>query len=114
MTDCIFCKISQGQIPAKVILETNTVIGFSDIAPQAPVHYLVSPKAHIRNMVELANHDSDLMASLIHAISSIATQTGISETGFRVVANTGDDGGQTVDHLHFHVLGGRSLTWPPG
>lgn len=114
MTDCIICKIAQGTITAEKILETDTVVAFMDIAPQAPVHGLVAPKAHIRNVVELAAQSPDLSQELVVAIAEFARQCGISDDGFRVVANTGDDGGQSVDHLHFHVLGGRSMTWPPG
>lgn len=114
MTDCIFCKIANGTIAAKKILETDTVVAFMDIAPQAPVHALVVPKSHIRNITELSAHPANVTTDVVAAINSVAKECGISESGFRVVTNTGDNGGQTVDHLHFHVLGGRSMTWPPG
>jgi histidine triad (HIT) family protein len=114
MTECIFCKIVQGIIPATKRYESDTVVVFDDVTPQAPTHVLVVPKHHISNVMDLADHHPQISIDLMAAISSIATTMGIRDDGFRVVTNTGDHGGQSVSHLHFHVLGGRFLTWPPG
>ncbi len=114
MSDCIFCKVVRGEIPANKRYETDTILAFDDIQPQGPVHVLVIPKRHIPNVTMLANESPSLSQDLMNAIASIASSTGICDNGFRVVANTGDDGGQTVHHLHFHLIGGRSMTWPPG
>jgi histidine triad (HIT) family protein len=112
--DCLFCKISQGEIPAEVVFTNDTVMAFKDIAPKAPVHVLVVPKKHVPSILELSPSDSVLHSALFEAIQQVVNQFRLNKTGFRVVANTGIDGGQTVDHLHFHILGGRSLSWPPG
>jgi histidine triad (HIT) family protein len=113
MTDCLFCKIASGEIPAEFVLETEKVVAFRDIAPQAPTHIVVIPREHFANVMELANRNSELAAEVLQATSDVATLMALVE-GFRIVTNTGSDGGQTVSHVHFHVLGGRSLTWPPG
>jgi len=112
-SDCLFCRIVAGDIPSTQVLNTDHVLAFRDIAPQAPVHIVVIPKAHFANLVELGSGDSALAGELMSAISTIAAQEELGD-GFRVVFNTGADGGQTVDHVHAHVLAGRSLTWPPG
>lgn len=111
--DCIFCKIIEGTIPSKKVYEDEFVYAFSDIDPKAPTHVIVIPKEHYRNILELPQ-DSDLVRHITNAIRSIAKQEGIDEGGFRIVNNCGEQGGQTVEHLHFHLLGGRNLTWPPG
>lgn len=110
--DCLFCKIAAGEIPAKEVYQDENVFAFEDIDKKAPVHILVVPKKHISSIIEL--DDAALAKALIDAIKTIVRQQGIEDTGFRVVVNTGDDGGQTVHHLHFHILGGRSMQWPPG
>lgn len=114
MNDCIFCKVVRGEIPATIRYETDAVLAFDDIQPQGPTHVLVIPKRHIPNVASLASEPPSLSHALMTAIDSIASSAGICDNGFRVVANTGDDGGQTVHHLHFHLIGGRSMTWPPG
>ncbi|NBV41756.1 histidine triad nucleotide-binding protein [bacterium] len=114
MTDCIFCKIVKGEIPAKPVYESELVSAFFDIAPQAPVHVLVVPKLHVRSINDFPADRPELAIGLFGAIQKLVVQLGIAETGYRVVANTGQDGGQTVDHLHFHILGGRPFHWPPG
>mgnify|MGYP001583066146 CR=1 FL=1 len=114
MSDCLFCKIGSGQIPAKVVLQDDEVLAFDDINPQAPVHVLVIPKRHVVNLNETEAGDRALLASLLDAAALVARKKGVAEAGYRVVANTGRDGGQTVFHLHLHVLGGRHMTWPPG
>jgi len=114
MSDCIFCKIGAGQIPAKVVFQTEEVLAFEDLNPQAPVHVLVIPKRHIGTLSEAQAGDQALLGRLLEAAAQIADKKGIAESGYRVVANSGRDGGQTVLHLHLHVLGGRHMTWPPG
>lgn len=113
MTDCLFCKIASKEIPAEFVLETETVVAFRDIAPQAPTHVIVIPREHFDNAAELANGDKELTAQVLQATVDVATLEGLAE-GYRIVTNTGSDGGQSVGHVHFHVLGGRSLNWPPG
>ena len=115
MSDCIFCKIIDGQIPANIIYENEKVIAFHDINPQAPLHFLVIPKKHIAAARDLSQDDiQDTIPLIFEAIQKLTKELGFEAKGYRIVNNCGDDGGQTVDHLHFHVLGGRQLQWPPG
>ena len=111
--DCIFCKIANGEIPSQIVYEDEKIIAFKDLAPQAPVHFLVIPKEHIKCADEITDKNSDVIAHIFTKIPTIAKDLGI-ENGYRIVNNCGSDGGQTVGHLHFHVLGGRLLAWPPG
>jgi histidine triad (HIT) family protein len=111
---CIFCRIVEGSIPAKIVYQDEHALAFDDINPQAPVHALVIPKRHVPSVQDLGEADRVLLGHLLLTCSRIAKEKGLSETGFRVVANTGRDGGQTVFHLHFHVMGGRHMGWPPG
>ena len=111
-SNCIFCKIIEGAIPAKLLFEDSEHIAISDINPQAPTHALVIPKTHVRNIAEF--EDAAALGRLFQAAKKVAAAQGVLEKGFRLVVNTGDDGGQTVDHLHIHVVGGRQLGWPPG
>jgi histidine triad (HIT) family protein len=113
VSNCLFCSIVDGTIPGDVILETDEVLAFRDITPQAPTHVLVIPKRHVTSLAETAPGDSGLLGALMEAAVAVAQQEGLTG-GFRTVINTGHDGGQTVRHLHVHVLGGRTLTWPPG
>jgi len=108
MSDCIFCKIISGAIPSQCVFEDEFVFAFRDIAPQAPVHILVVPKVHVESAAELTDENSHLVASCFEAIAKIAADEGLGG-GFRVITNAGLDGGQTVFHLHFHILGGRTL-----
>ena len=112
--ECIFCKIVAGDIPAKKVYEDEEILAFEDVAPQAPVHILVIPKKHISSLLTLEPEDKKLAANFLYRIQKIAKQLGLDEAGFRVVNNIGEQGGQTVFHIHFHVLGGRNLGWPPG
>lgn len=112
--ECIFCKISAKEIPVPVLYEDEHIIAFPDIKPAAPVHVLVIPKKHIANLLELTSDDIVLMGHVLSTIPKIATELGLAEDGFRLVVNTKDNGGQTVHHLHWHILGGRFMTWPPG
>ncbi|WP_425057571.1 Purine nucleoside phosphoramidase [Sporomusa carbonis] len=112
--DCIFCKIAAKDIPVNAIYEDEHLIAFPDINPVAPVHLLVIPKKHIANILEAKPEDTALLGHIMAAIPKVAAVAGLAEDGFRVVINTKDNGGQTVYHLHFHILGGRFMTWPPG
>ncbi|NCO38403.1 MAG: histidine triad nucleotide-binding protein [Armatimonadetes bacterium CG_4_10_14_3_um_filter_66_18] len=112
--DCLFCRIASKEIPSNVVYEDEQVLAFLDLNPQAPTHVLVIPKRHVANLLDAAPTQQDLLGYLMLKCAEVARQLGIGEGGFRVVANCGPDGGQTVGHLHFHVLGGRALTWPPG
>jgi histidine triad (HIT) family protein len=112
--ECIFCKIALGAIPAKLVYEDEFLVAFPDINPVAPVHVLVIPRKHINSIAEATPADSDLLAHALLILPKIATQLGLTDSGYRVVMNTGPDGGQSVMHLHWHILGGRSMQWPPG
>ena len=110
--NCLFCKIASGQIPATKVLETDTAIAFRDIDPKAPTHILVIPRTHVGSLAEAS--DASMLGDLLSVAASVARAEDLDESGYRVVINSGRDGGQTVDHLHLHVLGGRHMTWPPG
>jgi histidine triad (HIT) family protein len=112
--DCLFCGIAAGEIPARIILETDRTVAFHDVNPQAPVHVLVIPRAHHANLAELTAASDGLLTEVVEQAHQVATSTGVADTGYRVVFNTGQEGGQTVHHVHAHVLGGRAMTWPPG
>ena len=114
MTDCLFCKIANGEIPTDKVFEDDKVLAFNDIDPQAPVHFLVIPKEHIKSAAEINSKNSGIISHIFEVIAKIAAEKGIDEKGFRVVTNCGEHGGQTVGHLHFHVLAGRNIGWPPG
>ncbi len=114
VTSCLFCKIAQKQIPANVVYDDESVIAFHDIAPQAPVHVLVVPKVHCNNISNIPSDTPDPMLAILRVIQTLAKELNLLESGFRVVTNTGVDGGQSVDHVHFHILGGRPFKWPPG
>lgn len=111
--DCLFCKIAAGEISSDKIYEDSQVVAFYDIDPQAPVHFLVIPKVHIRCADEIDESNAGIVAHVYTVIAKLAAQLGLSK-GYRIVNNCGEDGGQTVGHLHFHVLAGRNLGWPPG
>lgn len=113
MSDCLFCSIVSGDIPAEVVLRTESVIAFRDIDPKAPTHVLVIPVQHVSTAAELGTVAPELMGELAAAAGAVAEMDGLTG-GYRLVFNTGPDAGQTVFHVHGHVLGGRSLTWPPG
>lgn len=113
MSDCLFCRIASGEIPSDMVLETPDLVAFRDIDPQAPTHVLVVPRAHFDNVADLAREDAALAASVLQAASDVAQLENL-ESGYRVVTNVGSDAGQSVNHVHFHVLGGRALSWPPG
>jgi histidine triad (HIT) family protein len=114
MSDCIFCKIIAGEIPCKKIYGDDEILAFHDASPQAPVHFLVIPQKHIPNIMAMEKADAALAGRLLHKAQELAAELGCAEKGARFVINCKADGGQTVDHLHIHVLGGRPLDWPPG
>ena len=111
--DCIFCKIISGEIPSTKVYEDDTVVAFNDLEPQAPVHVLIIPKQHITSMADINESNSAVVAHIFEVAAKIAKEKGLDD-GFRVVSNCGDSAGQTVKHLHFHLLGGRDFGWPAG
>ena len=111
--DCLFCKIINGEIPSSKVYEDDTVFAFRDIDPQAPTHILIIPKQHIKSAAEIDESNSAVISHIFEVAAKIAKQEGLDD-GFRIVNNCGKDGGQSVSHLHFHVLGKRLLAWPPG
>jgi len=111
---CLFCKIAQKEIPAAIVYEDEEVLGFRDIAPQAPVHILIIPKKHIGSLAEVQKSDFNLLGKILEVSQQLAVEEKIAITGYRVLINSGKDAGQAVDHLHFHLLGGRGFAWPPG
>ncbi len=112
--DCLFCKIVAGEIPADIVYENESVIAFRDTSPQAPVHVLVIPRKHISTINDLDEEDRTLIGDMFLAAKEIAAQEGIDESGYRAVMNCNKGAGQSVFHIHLHVLGGRGLSWPPG
>lgn len=114
MTDCLFCKIVQGDIPADIVYQNEDVIAFNDIEPQAPTHILIIPRKHINTLNDLTPQDQAVAGKLLLTAKKIAADLGIADDGFRVVMNCNEDGGQSVYHIHMHLLAGRKLTWPPG
>lgn len=114
MTDCIFCKIISGDIPGDILFQNDDVLAFRDLNPQAPTHFLVIPKKHISTLNDLESNDAELVGKMYLAAKKIATDEGIAEAGYRTVMNCNAQAGQTVFHIHLHVLGGRPMSWPPG
>ena len=113
MSDCIFCKIANGEIPSNKLYEDETVYAFYDIDPQAPVHILVIPKEHIQSVSQITPENQEIVGHIFTVIAKLAKELDLKD-GYRVVSNVGEQGGQSVPHLHFHLLGGRNLSWPPG
>lgn len=111
MRDCIFCRIISGEIPCTKIYENDGALAFFDIDPKAPTHAVIIPKTHIADVTQLT--DSAMMSAIFDAVAEVARRTKVEKTGFRLVANTGADAGQSVPHLHFHLLGGKAMGWPP-
>lgn len=114
MEGCLFCRIAAGEVPATVVQQDDEVLAFRDIDPKAPVHTLVIPRRHVASVNELTDTDHDLVGKLVATAKAIAKSEGIAESGYRLVMNTGPDAGQSVAHIHLHVLGGRPMRWPPG
>lgn len=113
MDNCLFCKIINGDIPSSKVYEDDMVLAFNDIEPQAPVHILIIPKMHIKSAAEINEDNSMIVAHIFQVAAKIAKEMGLTD-GFRIVSNCGDSAGQSVKHLHFHLLSGRDFTWPPG
>ncbi len=113
MTDCLFCKIAGGELDSDIVLERDNAIAFRDINPAAKTHVLVIPKRHIASAADLTDSDAPLVVEIFGIINEIAQSEGLS-SGYRIVTNVGPDAGQSVDHLHFHLIGGRTMSWPPG
>jgi len=113
-TDCLFCKISTGEIPATIRYEDEDLIAFEDLNPQAPHHLLIVPRKHIRTTLDLTTADNKLIGHIYQVAGKLANDLGFAQDGFRIVNNCNEAGGQSVWHLHFHLLGGRDLSWPPG
>lgn len=113
MKDCLFCKIARKEIPSEIIYEDEKVIAFNDVNPQAPIHFLVIPKEHIESADDITLENKSLMGHMFYIASKLAREKNL-KSGYRIVNNCGKDGGQTVDHIHFHLLGKRNMQWPPG
>jgi histidine triad (HIT) family protein len=111
---CLFCRIARKELPARIVYEDERVLAFEDIRPRAPVHVLVIPKEHFASLNDAPQGSEALLGELLLRARAVAREKGVSETGFRIVLNTGRDSGQEVQHIHFHIIGGRSLHWPPG
>jgi histidine triad (HIT) family protein len=114
MSDCIFCKIASGETPANILYEDDAVVAFADINPQSPEHILVIPRKHVENVAALGPDDAELVGRMVAAANKLAEDRGVAADGYRLVFNVGRHGGQAIDHLHLHLLGGRQLGWPPG
>jgi len=114
MADCLFCRIIKREIPASIVYEDDRVLAFNDINPQAPTHVLVIPKRHIATLGDVSADDDQIVGELVRRAAAIAQERGIAAGGFRTVFNTNRDAGQTVFHIHLHLVGGRALGWPPG
>lgn len=114
MADCLFCKVVAGQVPATLVFENDHVVAFKDITPRAPTHVLIVPRRHIATLNELSPEDDALVGEMVRAAAAIAKEQGLSERGYRTVFNCNAEAGQTVFHIHLHLLGGRPMTWPPG
>jgi histidine triad (HIT) family protein len=113
-TDCLFCRIVAGQLPATRVYEDDEVIAIRDIAPKAPTHILLIPRRHIASALDLTDADGPLLGRIFGVAADLARSEGIADAGYRLVSNVGEWGGQSVDHLHVHLMGGRPFTWPPG
>jgi len=114
MADCLFCGIADGKIKANLVYQDEALLAFKDIAPKAPVHILIIPRKHVVSVLDIEANDSGVIGRIFQVAGQLAREQGIADSGFRVVVNSGADAGQSVSHLHYHLLGGRRMTWPPG
>ena len=114
MSDCLICGIADGKIKANIVYQDEAVLAFKDIAPKAPVHILIIPRKHIVSVLDIEASDHGLIGRIFQVAGRLAREQGIADSGFRMVANSGADAGQSVSHLHYHLLGGRQMAWPPG
>jgi histidine triad (HIT) family protein len=113
-SDCLFCRIAAGEIPSTIVHRDDLVVAFRDVAPRAPTHVLLIPVRHLRSAADLTEDDGPLLGRLFDVAARVARDEGVAEAGYRLVTNIGERGGQTVPHLHWHLMGGRPMTWPPG
>jgi len=114
MRDCLFCGIVEGKVKANLVYQDDSIVAFKDIAPKAPVHILIIPRKHLVSVSDIAEADRALIGQIFQVAARLAREQGVADSGYRVVVNAGADAGQSVFHLHFHLLGGRQMTWPPG
>ena len=114
MSGCLFCAIVDGKVKANLVYQDDAVMAFKDIAPKAPVHILIIPRKHLESVSDIAEQDRALVGKIFQVVANLAREQGIAESGYRVVVNSGADAGQSVFHLHYHLLGGRQMSWPPG
>jgi len=114
VADCLFCKIVAGQVPATIVFQDDHLVAFKDITPRAPTHVLIVPRRHIASLHDLSAGDDALVGEMVRAAAAIATEQGLADRGYRTVFNCNADAGQTVFHIHLHLLGGRTMAWPPG
>jgi len=114
MGDCLFCSIVEGKIKANLVYQDDSIVAFKDIAPKAPVHILIIPRQHLVSVSDIAEADRALIGQIFQVAARLAREQGIADSGYRVVVNSGADAGQSVFHLHYHLLGGRQMSWPPG
>jgi histidine triad (HIT) family protein len=114
MSDCLFCGIADGKIKANLVYQDEALLAFKDIAPKAPVHILIIPRKHVVSVLDIEANDGGVIGRIFQVAGQLAREQGIADSGFRVVVNSGADAGQSVSHLHYHLLGGRRMTWPPG
>ncbi len=114
MAACLFCRIVAKEIPSRIVYEDDQAVAFEDINPQAPTHLLIVPKRHLDSLLDVESRDAALVGHLIQVVNNLATEHRIAQAGYRTVINCGAQGGQTIDHLHLHLLGGRFMAWPPG
>ena len=114
MSDCLFCGVVDGKIKANIVHQSERIVAFKDIAPRAPVHILIIPRKHMTSVLDIGADDASLIGEIFQVAARLAREHGIADSGFRVVVNAGADAGQTVSHLHYHLLGGRQMSWPPG
>lgn len=114
MADCLFCSIAEGKIKAQIVYQDDSVVAFRDISPKAPLHILLIPRKHLAGVLDIEPADSAIIGHIFEVAAQLARDHGIADSGFRVVVNSGPDAGQSVFHLHYHLLGGRQMSWPPG
>jgi len=114
MSDCLFCALVEGKVKANLVYQDDSIVAFKDIAPKAPVHILIIPRKHLVSVSDIAEADRALIGQIFQVAARLAREQGVADSGYRVVVNSGADAGQSVFHLHFHLLGGRQMTWPPG
>ena len=114
MSDCLFCALVEGKVKANLVYQDDSIVAFKDIAPKAPVHILIIPRKHLVSVSDIAEADRALIGQIFQVAARLAREQGVADSGYRVVVNSGADAGQSVFHLHFHLLGGRQMSWPPG